>query len=313
MVVLALTVLPSYRLSAQSQPLTLAGRLVLARGADSIPVRGAYVVAHAISTRNQGPVDSVRSDAAGRFRLTVRRPDSATVYVVSALHHGIGYFSEPFGAAARAGAGNVTLVVYDTASAGPPLSVGSRHVVVTGADQTGARRVLDVVEIRNAGSTTRVGADSLAATWRMRLPDGVTDYDVGESEIAASAIRFSGREVVVAAPIAPGERQIAITYLLPANAARLDVPVDQPTADFEVLAEDSMTSAAAVVQRADPLVLEGRIFQRFVAANVRPGSVAAVTLSPAGSSSRRLMWIPIVAVALALAGGAVYALRVAPR
>jgi hypothetical protein len=317
LIAVLLTDVPTYRLSAQSrpQPLTLAGRLVLVRGADTVPVPDAWVVAHRVGPERQGALDSLRSDARGRFRFTVPRPESLTVYLVSSRYAGIGYFSEPFDARTRAGADSLTLAVFDTASGGAPLAVASRHVVVTRPEESGLRRVLDVVDVRNDGVTTRIGADSLAAVWRMRLPGGVNEIEVGQSEFAASAIRFENGEVLVAAPFPPGEKQVAVTYVLPADASRFTVPVDQPTAEFSVLAEDSLSSAAGGLARADPLVLEGRVFQRFVARNLAAGARPAVSLAGGRVGIARYWWLPIAAVALALVAGAIYAARarVAPR
>ncbi len=319
LIAVLLTGLPTYRLRAQSpsRPLILAGRLVLVRGADTLPVPDAWVVAHRVGPARQGAIDSLRSDAQGRFRFTVPRPESLTVYLVSSRYAGLGYFSEPFDARTRAGADSLTLAVFDTASGGAPLTIAGRHVVVTRPDESGLRRVLDVVDVRNGGATTRVGTDSLAPVWRMRLPDDVNELEVGQSEFAASAIRFESGAVLVAAPFPPGEKQVAVTYVLPADAARFTVPVDQPTAEFSVLAEDSLTSVAGGggLTRADPLVLEGRVFQRFVARNLVAGARPAVSLAGGRAGLDRYWWLPIAAVALALVAGAIYAARarVAPR
>lgn len=285
----------------------------MSRGADSVPLAGTWVVAHAVGAERQGPLDSARSDAAGRFRFRVARPESATVYLVSARYAGVGYFSAPFdGGQARGGADSISLVVYDTTSRGPALAVGTRHVVVTRAEAGGGRRVLDVVELLNTGTATRIGADTLAPIWRMRLPEGVSDVAAGQSEFAEAAIRFEGGEVLVAAPMPPGEKQLAVTYVLPSGRSRFVIPVDQPTAQFEVLAEDSLTGAAALLERADPLVLEGRVFQRFVATGLTAGARPAVTLTATPGGARRLWWVPVLAAAALLLAGAVYA-RVAKR
>ena len=288
---------------------------MLVRGADTVPVPGAWVVAHRVGPERQGAIDSLRSDARGRFRFTVPRPESLTVYLVSSRYAGIGYFSEPFDHRSRAGADALTLAVFDTASGGAPLTIAGRHVVVTRPDASGLRRVLDVVDVRNDGATTRVAADSLAPVWRMRLPDDVNELEVGQSEFATSSIRFENGAVLVAAPFPPGEKQVAVTYVLPADASRFTVPVDQPTAEFSVLAEDSLTSVAGGLSRADPLVLEGRVFQRFVARNLAAGSRPAVSLAGGVGGVARYWWLPIAAVGIALAGGAIYAARrrVAPR
>lgn len=279
-----------------------------------MPAAGLFVVAHRMSAARQGPFDSLRSGANGQFRFTIARPDSGAVYLVSARYAGIGYVSEPFAGNAREGADAIVLPLFDTASAGPPLTIGNRHIVITSPDAPGARRILDIVMIRNTGSATRVGPDSMAAVWRMRLPEAATAVQAGESEVPLSAMRFEGGEVLVTAPIAPGEKQIAVTYLIPDDAARLTIPVDQPTASFAVLAEDSLTRPLAGLERADPMLIEGRVFQRFTATSLAAGAAPAVALRRTGSrqSARSLWWMPVAAVGLLLVVGAVYAVRVAP-
>ena len=75
------------------------------------------------------PIDSTRTDARGAYALTIRRPDSAAVYVVSTWHAGIAYFSEPI-APGRSTSGLRPLYVYDTSSTGPAVRVMRRLVTV---------------------------------------------------------------------------------------------------------------------------------------------------------------------------------------
>ena len=156
----ALLSLPAAGTAQSAGPLVLAGRLVVARGRDSLSLAGHVVVAHRIGGDRQGAVDSVASDAAGRFRFVIARPESTSLYVVSSRYAGIGYFSEPFGSRARGGADAITLAVYDTATAGAPLAVAVRHLVITRPEADGTRKVLDIVQVRTAGS--RPGSEPTA-------------------------------------------------------------------------------------------------------------------------------------------------------
>ncbi len=295
----------STTLTAQS--FTLAGRARHVTARDTVPAAGLMVVAHAVSQTKQGPIDSMRADAAGRFHFRVARPDSSAVYVVSASWDGIGYFSNPIEGQDRTGSDTIALLLFDTASAGEPLSIGTRHVVITRASQDGSRHVLDIVSIVNGGTTTRVGRDSTAPVWRMRLPDGVVGPAVGEGDVPASAVRFENGFVLVSAPIPPGEKQIAVTYDLPAGRKRLEVPVDQPTELVEVLAEDSLTTPVNLLTRTDPMPVEDRVFQRFIATDLKAGARPAVSLTRVVDPLRAYWWIPVGAAALLLLAGAYYA------
>ncbi len=309
--VLFLTAYPPNQLTAQSFSLSGRARHVTAR--DTVPAAGLMVVAHAVSQAKQGPIDSMRTDAAGRFHFRVARPDSSAVYVVSASWDGIGYFSNPIEGQDRTGNDTISLLLFDTASTGEPLSIGTRHVVITRASQDGSRHVLDIVSIVNGGATTRVGRDSTTPVWRMRLPDGVVGPAVGEGDVPASAVRFENGSVLVSAPIPPGEKQVAVTYELPAGRKRLEIPVDQPAELVEVLAEDSLTTPVNLLTRTDPMPVEDRVFQRFVATEVKAGARPAVALTAVTDPLRRYWWIPVAAATLLLVAGAFYAGKVARR
>lgn len=303
----AALVLYAFAVAAQTPaPLVLAGRVVRVRGADTSAVAGTVVVAHRVGARRQGPIDSVRSDRAGGFHFRVAAPDSETAYVVSTRHQGIGYFSEPFSALRRSGADSIALAVFDTSSTGPPLTVTIRHLVVAAPRGDGSREVLDIIQVANVGSTTRVAADSLAPSFRMPLPDALADFTVGESDVSASAIRLDGGRLAVSAPFPPGEKQIVVTYVLPRGRARLRLPIDRPTARLEVLVEDS-TVAAAGLRFAEPMALEGRRFARFTADGLVAGAAPELRFGRRGGALRSYSWVAVVLAALALGAGGVLA------
>jgi hypothetical protein len=278
-------------------PLVLAGHVVRVAGRDTTPLAGAVVVLHHVGMRTQGPLDSLRSDRAGRFRFRIADPDTGAMYVVSSLYAGIGYFSEPVTVRDRGGADTLRLAVYDTSSTGAPLDVGMRHVVVAAANADGSRDVLDIVQVANPGATTRVARGDTAPTWRMLLPQGVQSFRVGDSDVPATAVRQSGDTVLVSAPIPPGIKQLVLTYVLPRAAGTLTVPIDQPTARLELLVEDSTAGASgARLSAARPVQLEGRTFRRFSASRIGAGEAATVTFGARGGS-RRLAWVAIVLAA----------------
>ena len=72
---------------------------MLLGGRDSVPLRGSWAVLHRVTHDGGGPIDSVRTDAAGRYRMSLARPrvsaDSGAVYVVSTWYDSLAYFSLP--------------------------------------------------------------------------------------------------------------------------------------------------------------------------------------------------------------------------
>jgi hypothetical protein len=291
-------------------PLVLAGRVVRVTGRDSLPVAGAFVVGHHVGTQRQGPVDSVRTDAAGRFRIVVARPDTAGLYVVSTRYQGIGYFGTPVEPGDRAGAGAMVLAAYDTSSSGPPLSLAMRHIVVTAAGDDGSHRVMDILQVHNGGTTTRIAVDSTAATWRVRLPAGIVEVQPGEGEVSPSAVRLEGEQLAVAAPFPPGDKQVVVTYVVPRDTRTLRVPVDQPTVRLEILVEPpGVEPSGAGVRPVEPIVLEGRTLRRFAAEGVAAGAEVTLGLRAASDAGRRFTWVVVVAAGAALAAGLFFGLR----
>lgn len=294
-------------------PFTVAGRLVRVRGGDTTALAGRTVVVHRVATTVQGPVDSAPSGAGGRFAFRIARPDTGAMYVVSSKYAGIGYFSAPVSTQERDSARAIVLVVYDTASAGAPLVVTVRHVVISAPDPSdGSRDVLDIAEVGNPGPTTLVPRGAGATTWWMRLPRGVESFRVGQGDVPSSAVRQAGDSVLVEAPFPPGEKQVVVTYVAPKDLGTLRVPLDQPTERLELLVEDSLATATGpALVTADPLVIQGRSFRRFSSAHLDPGATVIVTFRARGNG-RRLEWVAIALTALVLAGGAYLAARRRP-
>ncbi len=301
---------PVAGLGAQAvPPLVVAGRVQQVRGADTTGVAGVRVVLHRIGMQQQGAVDSVAADAAGRFRFRVAAPDTMSLYVVSVRYAGIGYFGTPVRGRSGTNEG-ADLAVYDTATTGRPLETALRHLVVGPPEQGGVRRLLDIVQVVNPDPATRVAADSLAPVYWTVIPADVRDPQVGEGEVGPDAVRFSGDTAYVTAPFPPGSKQIVLSYELPADVRRIVLPVSAPTADVEILVDDSGAVAGEGVAEEPALAIEGRSFRRFVVRNAAAGSVVEVRLG-------RRAWFPVREVAIGLAAlgllaGMVLALRRRP-
>jgi hypothetical protein len=312
-----LTLLISLALArpAHGQSVTIAGR-ILRGGPEGVPLRGQWAVLHRIAPSSAGALDSVRTDAAGRYVLRLPRVDSTAHYFVSTDYAGIGYFS---------GAVNVdhgprvavgALLVYDTTSAGPPIALRRRLVTVGLPGADGSREVLELLELLNVGTRTRVAPDSVHAVWTGALPGGAIQFRVGESDVSPDAVQRDDDRIAVFAPLPPGQlHQVTYQYYLPAMARRLAIPLDQPVTDFNLLLEDT----AAVVtgpplERAGIQGIEGRRFAGF-RADALPGgagSLVTVTFSaPPFRLDRLVPWIA-GAVAVALVVGLWIALRKKP-
>jgi len=294
--------------AAGAQDVAIAGRVV--RDDAQAPVPRQWVVLHAMTRGGGAPLDSTRTDATGRYTFTVPRVDTSAVYVVSALFAGIAHFSEPIVLAGRLSADFGRLVVYDTASSGPPIRLSLRYLSVGGARNDGTHEVIEAIELVNAGPRTRVPADS-APVWQGALPPGIVEFQVGESDVSADALERRGDVLAVFAPIAPGgSEQLSFAYVTPDTMRALRVAVDQPTDVLLLLVEDTMAAVTGEGVTALPVeTLEGRRYARYRAESVPAGTEITIALAGAGWRAERLVpWVVAVA-AVALLGGLVFALR----
>lgn len=247
---------------AAQQTTTASGRVFRIVAGDSVPVPGSRLILHGIGRAHQGPVDSTVSDAAGRFRFRVAR-DTTQVFLVSTNYAGIEYFSAPVTSSEGQGDSAVVLVVSDTSSIAP-VRLAARYFVIREALQDGSRPVLDLLVLTNPGEKTRVGPDSLTPTWTGFVPAGVVGARVGEADFSADAARITGDSLLIYAPLAPGEKQVTVEYVLPAGTD-LTVPFPVDSVATNVLAQDL---SAHVINPAMAMVdtqnIEGATFRRWV-------------------------------------------------
>ncbi len=287
------------------------GRVVAVAGADSTPVAGAWAVLHQVSLRGGAPVDSARTDRAGRYQVLAPVRDTTMVYIVSVSYAGIAYFTRPLHAARGASRGTAeTLAVYDTSSTSPLVEVAQRHVIVRRPGADGARQVLELVVLRNAGERTRISPDTSRPVWQGALPRGAIQLEVGESDVSAEAVYRRGDSIAVAAPVPPGEKQVVVSYVLPRARRALDLWVDQPMERLNVLVDDSAaTLVGDALERVGSETIEGTSFVRFARNDVAAGAHVLVRFPRAGFSAGSLWWLVVGLAGAALAAGLVLAWR----
>jgi hypothetical protein len=255
-----------------------------------------------VAQNAQGPVDSVVTGPDGRFRFTLTR-DTTTLHLLSARHHGIEYFSTPLDNRPSGGNEPVTLVVHDTSSSAP-VGIAARHVVIPRAGEDGTREVLDLVLLANAGTETRVAPDSLGASWTGPLPPRSEGLELGESDVSPDAVLRRGDSAIVSAPIAPGEKQLAFQYHLPAGRQDIEIPVGAEPVGLNVLLEEPGARVTALgIALADSQLIEGRSFRRW-SGDVPANAIVRVTLPGAGSDAAPILAAMVAVLALALLAAA---------
>jgi hypothetical protein len=279
--------------AVDAQARRVTGRVVRPAADSMRGVGGVWVVLHRVGSDRSGPLDSTRTGPGGDFliRYTPRGTGDA-IYFVSATHDGIAYFSPPLDTARVVD--DAQLAVFDTTSAPVPIRVRGRHVVVAATSDDGTREVVEVYELSNDSSVTRVAADDVPV-WSAVLPDGAANVRVGQGDLSEDAIRTDSGRVRVYAPLAPGIKQLSYAYRMEARRFPLVLPVAAQAGVLEVLLEEpNATAVAPGLQRVDPVTVESRTFNRFLAQEVAQGGVLRIETPRAAFDGRRAWIVAIV-------------------
>ncbi|HET7583350.1 MAG TPA: hypothetical protein VFK13_00450 [Gemmatimonadaceae bacterium] len=290
----------------------VAGRIVRPgrEGMDAVP--GVWVYLHRIGADTAGALDSMRAGAGGRYAFRYRHTgDPDAIYLVSADYNGMAYFSAPL-TRPRITGDDGEITVYDTTSAAVPLHVRGRHLVIAAPRIDGSRDVLEVYELSNDSSVTRVSPDGTTPTWSATLPDGAQDVAPGQMDLAPQTFRIERGQVVTVSPFAPGVRQLSYSYRLGASAFPLSLPIANGTDVVEVLTEEPRAEVQGAGLTAMPAVqVSGRTFERHLSQHVPPNSVVRVVaphLRGTGPGTRALSALAAAMLAVML-GALFFALR----
>jgi len=275
---------------------TVEGRVrrPLERGGDSTGMgaaTGAWVTLHRVGKDTAGPIDSMKLDAAGRYRFRWR-PSGAkdAVYFASVTWGGIAYFTAPLrDTDTRGDAAEIT--VFDTTTRAMRFAVKGRHLIVGKADSTDTRTVVEVFELSNDSLRTMISPDVKppVPTWSVVVPQAALDVRVMQGEIAPEAFAHAPGRVSIFAPIAPGIKQVAFSYKMAAANFPITVRAEQGAVVFEILMEEPEGRVfGSAFTAVDPVTIDGRKFQRFLAQDLRDGSEVTVELPTTRAPGRTL-------------------------
>jgi hypothetical protein len=260
---------------------SVAGRVVKPGGDSVVAVADAWVTLHRVGTDHAGPVDSTHTNGSGHYTFRYKRTGASdAIYFVSSSHDGVAYFSHPLNAGDESG-DDGEIVVFDTTSRHVPMTIRGRHLIVSRAAADGLRTVTEVFELSNDTSVTRIAPNEsdAGAVWSSGLPSGAGTPVVADGDIPAAAVRFANSRALVYAPFAPGMKQLAFHYDLPADAFPLKIPFEHGTVVFEVLVEDPTgTATGAKLAAVAPVAIDGHEFHRYLASDVPANSVAVISV-----------------------------------
>jgi hypothetical protein len=294
----------------------VSGRIVRPGGQRVDPVSGAWVVLHRVGPDSAGPLDSVRSDSRGRYSFKYTRTGSAdAIYFVSASYDGIAYFTQPL-AEGRVSGDDGEITVFDTTSGHVPMSLRGHHVVVSAADANARRSIVEVYDLSNDSSVTRVAAadNPASTTWQTHIVPGAADFKVSQGDFSAAAVTYANGVVSVFAPLAPGIKQLSFSYSLPAKSFPLKLPLETETGIYEILIEEKAGNVTGPhLKEVDPVTVDERNFRRFLASDMPEKSVAVIDLPPPPPAAQSIDPRYLVALTLLIGGVMVLALAQALR
>ena len=291
----------------QRPPLDVTGRVVRTSGDGERAVPRSFVILHRVTPSSAGPVDSMRTDEAGRYRFRIR-PDSGALYLVSAQYAGIAYFSPP--AVANDSGGPVVISVFDTTSADVPLHLQGRHLVVSSPNAAGVRSVIDVLEIENDTVVTRVAGTEGSPTFTLLLPEGAANVRASQAGGGDSVVTVRDGRALLFNALSPGLRQVVLTYDLAAAAFPLSLPVERATGVLEVLLEETTATAAGGGLASQGVVsVDGRSFARYLGQDAPADAVLSIAVPRTAGDGDLPRWLLPLVLALVTLGTLVLAMR----
>ena len=290
-------------------PRTVSGRVVRPGKTGMVAVPNSWVTLHRVASDSSGPVDSVRTDAAGKYSIRYAPFGTDAAYFASSMFGGVAYFTAPLPPSdAVGGAGEIT--VFDTTSSPIHLRTLGRHIVVSVSNVNGQRTIVEVYQLSNDSTLTAIAGKGGHATWSTPLPPNAENFEVGQSDISGPAVQVRDGRVLVFASISPGQRQLAFSYSLPASGFPLSVPVRDSVDVFEVLVEDpGATVTGGGITERPSVPLEGRTFRRFMGEPVAAGSTLTIDPgAPTGPTKNRWVFVPAVVIAAVMMVALLFAL-----
>jgi iron complex transport system substrate-binding protein len=281
------TVAPRAVLAQQASAI-LHGRIVLGR--DSVPVSGQPVMLHGITGDSGAALDSAVTDRKGAFTFTLQGDTARTVFLVAVRYDDVLYFGDPIREVSPPEP--YVVQVFPSRSIPRPDTVPltRRSLVIT--YEGGGARVLDAIQLDNAGDTALVASGSGAGAWRVALPQGAEDPRALSGDMFPGGIQFQSGFALLEPSLRPGTSQVLIQYRLPSDRAPSLTPV-HPVQRLEVLwSGTDRDLIGAGFQPAEPVSFHGDTYRALVASFVPAGT--SLTMALTGGSSKTVAWLFIL-------------------
>jgi hypothetical protein len=281
------------------------GRVTTPGPTSEVGVPGVYVTVHRVGPDAQGPLDSVRTDATGRYSVRYRRFGSdEALYFAATVYRGIAYFSAPLRPGLTRGE-DAAITVFETTTHPVAFTIQGHHIVVSAPGPDGARNVVEVYELSNDTTVTAVGRDSLTPVWSAPISRAAARFAGGQGDVASSNLALRDGRVVMTAAFGPGVKQLSYSYSLPESAFPLRFRNERLTVVQEVLLEEPGAQARSTSLRAqDSVHTQGHTFKRFLAQGAPAGEELRIDVPTAAAGTRTRVLIGLAVLFLLAMGAA---------
>lgn len=278
---------------------------------DGREVAGIDVTLHRVTRDSAGSVATRTTAADGGFSFRPPPSDSTgfTVLFATAEYQGVRYFGPPIhpGDSPEGYAVEVFDTVFVSAPSDRVRLMSRAMILLPGTD--GGWEVDEIVRIENPEEVTFISPPGMP-TWELRIPDGVTAFQVGEGQFSADEVRRMGNRVLVTAPLTPGAREMLIRYRLPGDEAGFAVPIARATGSLDLfIRQPSPAVNVSGLAPADTITEQGERFLRFTGTELRPGAEVKVGWQGGGSPPVDPVHASVVLILLLLGSGAWFAVR----
>jgi hypothetical protein len=130
--------------------------------------------------------------------------------------------------------------------------------------------------------------------------------ELGESDVSPQAVTRRGDSILVAAPLAPGEKQLTVQYAIPPGQKNLELRFAEPVSSVNVLAEEKdVVVSGGSLAFADSQVFQGRSFRRWTG-DVPAGGMLRIALPGRGRVPGWVLPSLVAAIVVVLVGTAWY-------
>ena len=154
--------------------------------------------------------------------------------------------------------------------------------------------------------------DTVRPVWMVAIPTAAVQFEVQQGDFSPDAVTLRGDSVLLFAPVQPGRsRQLSFRYVLPASAAgTVAIRIDQPTAELDLLLEDTVAVVNAPGLTGGGVEqIETRRFAGYRADSLPAGAPISIVFPAKQFRTDRLLPLLVVAVVAVLGVGLWVALR----